>query len=99
MRSETINVVLQGHPKTFQLFHIRAPITLTGQIRSPKIGVKAGAAAGQVVAAVALGAFLTPAAAILPFVDVGLTKNADCAGLTAQAQAQGAPVKAAAHAR
>ena len=40
-----------------------------------------------------------PVAAILPFVDAGLTKNADCAGLTAQAQAQGAPVKAAAHAR
>jgi hypothetical protein len=52
-----------------------------------------------VVAAVALGAFLSPVAAILPFVDVGLAKNADCAGLTAQAQAQGAPVKAAARAR
>jgi hypothetical protein len=70
-----------------------------GEIRSPKIGVKASQAVGQVVAAVALGAFLSPVAAILPFVDVGLAKNADCAGLTAQAQAQGAPVKAAARAR
>jgi hypothetical protein len=99
MRTETINLVLQGHPKKFQLIHLDAPITINGQIRSPRIGVKAGAVAGQVVAAVALGAFLSPVAAILPFVDVGLAKNADCAGLTAQAQAQGAPVKAAAHAR
>ncbi len=99
MRSETINLVLQGHPKKFQLIHLNAPITVSGKIRSPKIGVKAGAVAGQVVAAVALGAFLSPVAAILPFVDAGLTKNADCAGLTAQAQAMGAPVKAAARAR
>ena len=99
MRTETINLVLQGHPKKFQLIRLNAPITLTGQIRSPKIGVKASQAVGQVVAAVALGAFLSPVAAILPFVDVGLAKNADCAGLTAQAQAQGTPVKAAARAR
>jgi len=96
MRTEAINVELEGHPKKFQLFHLKAPITITGQIRSPKIGVKAGAVAGQVVTAVALGAFLSPVAAILPFVDAGLTKDADCAGLVAQAQARGAPVKAAA---
>jgi len=96
MRTEAINVVLEGHPKKFQLFHLKAPITITGQIRSPKIGVKTGAVAGQVVTAVALGAFLSPVAAILPFVDAGLTKDADCAGLTAEAQARGAPVKAAA---
>jgi uncharacterized protein involved in outer membrane biogenesis len=96
MRTESINVVLQGHPKKFQLIHLNAPITISGQIRSPKIGVKSGAVAGQVVAAVALGAFLSPVAAILPFVDPGLTKNADCAGLIAQAGAEGAPIKAAA---
>ena len=96
LRTEAINIELQGHPKTFQLIRLRAPVTVSGQIRSPKIGLKAGAAAGQAVAAVALGAFLSPIAAILPFVDPGLAKNADCAGLTAQAQARGAPVKAAA---
>jgi hypothetical protein len=95
LRTEAINIELQGHPKKFQLIRLNAPITISGQIRAPKIGVKAGAAAGQVVAAVALGAFLSPIAAILPFVDPGLAKNADCTGLVAQAQAKGAPVKAA----
>ncbi|HEY3888013.1 MAG TPA: AsmA family protein [Caulobacteraceae bacterium] len=99
MRTETINLVLQGHPKKFQLIRLNAPITISGKLRSPKIGVKAGQIGVQVVAAVALGAFLSPVAAILPFVDPGLAKNADCAGLTAQAQAKGAPVKAAAAAR
>jgi uncharacterized protein involved in outer membrane biogenesis len=99
MRTETINLALQGHPKKFQLIRLNAPITLTGKLRSPKIGVKAGQAAGQVVAAVALGALVSPLAAILPFVDIGLAKNADCTGLIAQAAAKGAPVKAAAAAR
>jgi AsmA family protein len=99
MRTENINLILQGHPKKFQLIRLNAPITISGKLRSPKAGVKAGQAAGQVVAAVALGAFLSPVAVILPFVDPGLAKNADCAGLTAQAQAKGAPVKAAAAAR
>ena len=99
LRTETINLALQGHPKKFQLIRLNAPITLSGKLRSPKIGVKAGQAAGQVVAAVALGALVSPLAAILPFVDVGLAKNADCAGLIAQAAAKGAPVRAAAAAR
>jgi hypothetical protein len=44
-------------------------------------------------AAVALGAVLSPLAAILPFVDPGLAKNADCAGLMHEAQSDAAPVK------
>ncbi len=95
MRAETVNLALTGHPKKFQLIRLKAPITVTGKLRSPKIGVKAGQVGVQVAEAVALGAVLSPLAAILPFVDPGLTKNADCAGLIAQAGAQGAPVKAA----
>ncbi|HEX4198600.1 MAG TPA: AsmA family protein [Caulobacteraceae bacterium] len=96
LRTETIKVALQGHPKKFQLIRLNAPITIGGKLRSPKIGVDAGKAAPQIVASVALGAFLSPIAALLPFVDPGLAKNADCAGLVAQAGAKGAPVKAAA---
>jgi uncharacterized protein involved in outer membrane biogenesis len=96
LRTEAIDVALQGHPKHFQLIHLNAPVTIGGKLRSPKMGVDAGKAAPQIVAAVALGAFLSPVAALLPFVDPGLAKNADCAGLVAEAAAKGAPVKAAA---
>jgi hypothetical protein len=39
-----------------------------------------------------LGA-INPLAAILAFVDPGLTKDANCSGLISTAKAQGAPVK------
>jgi hypothetical protein len=45
-----------------------------------------------------LGVLATPVAAILPFVDLGLTKNADCAAVVAGAQQRGAP-KPTRHAR
>ncbi|HZC15451.1 MAG TPA: AsmA family protein [Caulobacteraceae bacterium] len=96
LRTEAINVILQGHPKRFQLIRLNAPVTIGGKLRTPKVGVDAGKAVPQIVAAVALGVFLSPAAAILPFVDLGLTKKADCAGLVARAQEKGAPIKAAA---
>jgi len=96
LNSETLDFTLQGHPKHFQLIRLASPISVSGKLKSPKVGVKAGAAPAQAVAAIALGAFLSPLAAILPFVDPGLAKNADCAGLIDQAHAKGAPVRIAA---
>jgi hypothetical protein len=45
---------------------------------------------------VALGALLSPLAAILPFVDPGLADDANCGALAAEANRQGTPVKTAA---
>ena len=45
---------------------------------------------GGLAAGVAL--VLSPLAAILPFVDPGLGKDADCGALLAQAKAQGTPI-------
>jgi hypothetical protein len=95
LRSETLDLSLQGHPKRFQLIRVSAPITLTGHLKSPKLGVKAGSLPVQAAAAVALGAVLSPLAAVLPFVDPGLAKNADCESLVAGAKANGAPVRVA----
>jgi len=96
LATETLNLSLTGKPKKLRIGRVMAPITLTGQIRSPKIGVKAGKAPAQAAAAVALGVALGPLGAVLPFIDPGLTKNADCAGLLTEARATGAPVKASA---
>ena len=93
--AETLNFTLNGEPKKLRIGRVMAPITLSGPIRSPKIGVKAGKAPVQAGAAVALGAVF-PLAAILPFIDPGLAKNANCAGLLTEARATGAPVKASA---
>ena len=94
--TEALNLRLYGKPKQFRLFHLSAPVTVTGQLNGPKFGVQPGKAALQVAGSVALGAVFAPLAAILPFVDPGLAHDADCVGLVSEAQQKGAPVKVSA---
>ena len=91
LRDESLDLRLDGKPKKFRLVRINAPITLKGSLESPKIGVSVGKALPQLAIGAALGVFAAPLAAILPFVNPGLAKNADCAGLMAQAAAGPAP--------
>lgn len=94
LRNETLDLRLDGKPKKVRLLRVWAPITLKGTILHPKAGVDVGKAAGQLGLSAAIGAVLTPLAAILPFIEPGLAKDADCAGLIGEAKALGAPVKA-----
>ena len=93
--TETLAFRMRGHPKKFQLVRLLAPITVSGPMLHPKPGVEKGQAIAQGGAALALGAVLSPLAALLPFVDAGLAKDANCQALVAQGKAAGAPVKAA----
>ena len=92
LKNEQIDLAITGHPKRPQLIRVRAPITVKGPLDHPTIGVKAGSAIVQGGIAAGVALVLTPLAAILPFVDPGLGKDADCAALIAQANAQGARV-------
>jgi hypothetical protein len=92
LRREAISLTVAGKPKSFQLMRLNVPVTVTGSLAHPALGVKPGPAVMQAGLAVALG-FLTPLAAILPFVDAGLAKNANCAALVAEVGTQSAPVK------
>lgn len=96
LRDETMDLHLQGHAKEARLVRVMAPITLKGPIRSPHIGVDTGKITGQIGLAAAFGALLTPLAAILPFVDPGLSDDADCGALVAEAKQKGAPGKVSA---
>ncbi len=99
--TETLAFKVRGHPKTFQLLRVMAPINVSGQILHPQVHVEKGQAIAQAGAAVALSAVLSPVAVLLPFVDAGLAKNPSCAGQAdvskaATAQTKGAsPAKAA----
>ncbi|WP_374468791.1 AsmA family protein [Phenylobacterium sp.] len=93
--SERMAFRVQGHPKEFRLLRLMLPVTAQGPIRGPKLGVEPGKAIAQGGVAVALGSLLSPLAAILPFVDPGLAKDANCSALLAGASAEGAPVKSA----
>jgi len=60
-----------------------------GDLRHPSFKVDAKKPAAQAAGAVVLGTLLTPVAALLAFVDPGLAKDANCAGLLAEASAHG----------
>jgi hypothetical protein len=92
LRDETLNLRLNGNPKHFRLIRLAAPITLTGRLDAPKFGIDLSKAAPQAAAAVALGVFASPIAAILPFISLGTAKDANCGALLAEAAADGAPV-------
>jgi uncharacterized protein involved in outer membrane biogenesis len=93
LNTEALNLELKGKPKKIRILHLSTPVAVTGHLRGPKFGLKPGMAPLQAAGAIALGVVLSPIAAILPFVDPGLSHDADCVGLTAAAQAKGAPVR------
>jgi uncharacterized protein involved in outer membrane biogenesis len=95
LKDETLDLRLKGAPKHFQFFRVHAPITVTGSLAHPALGVDAGPAIAQTGIAVALGV-IAPPAALLAFIDPGLAKDANCGPLLADAKAKGNPVKASA---
>ena len=92
LKDETVDLTLQGKPKSFQLLRLKAPITVSGMLESPKLGVDARPVVTQAAIGVGLS-LLSPLASLLAFIDPGLAKDANCAGLLSDAQSQGAPVK------
>jgi hypothetical protein len=95
LKNETVDLRLEGKSKKPRILRVWAPITLKGSLLNPKPGVDVGKAAPQLGLAAAIGAVVAPLAAILPFIEPGLAKDADCAALVGEAKAQGAPVKQA----
>jgi uncharacterized protein involved in outer membrane biogenesis len=85
--SEAIDLELRGRPKGLRLFRLRAPLLVRGTLLHPTAGIQARDTVVQAAAAVALGVVLTPLASVLAFVDPGLTKDADCGALLAEAKA------------
>lgn len=86
LESEALDLVVQGHPKRFQLLRLRSPILVRGTLTRPVIGIWKRNSIVQAAEAVGLGMALTPIAAVFAFVDPGLAKNADCAALLTAAQ-------------
>jgi uncharacterized protein involved in outer membrane biogenesis len=94
LRNETLDLTIEGHSKHPSILHVMAPVPVRGHLRSPSIGVAPAKPLAQAAAAVALGILLPPLA-ILPFVDPGLAKDADCSALLDKAKATGTPTESA----
>ncbi|THD78871.1 MAG: AsmA family protein [Phenylobacterium sp.] len=91
--TERLAFHVQGHPKKIQLLRLLVPVDVEGPIRSPTLRIEKGKAIAQGGIAVALATVFSPLAAILPFVDAGLAKDANCQALVGDAGQKGAPVK------
>jgi uncharacterized protein involved in outer membrane biogenesis len=95
LRTEKIDLSINGQPKKFRFVRVKAPILISGTLGKPSVGLKPGNAIGQVGIAAALGAIATPFAAVVAFIDPGLAKDANCTELLAEAKQEGAPLRTA----
>lgn len=86
MKRETINAKLDAKPKDSSIFSAQIPITVSGKLKTPSIGLDTKKAGKKGAVAVALGSLLAPFAALLPFIEKGGAENADCRALIENAQ-------------
>ena len=84
--SETMNLRIDGETKEARLVRLWSPIIVQGPLTRPRVGVDGGSVAGQVGLGAALGALISPLAALLPFVDPGLAEDANCGALISSAR-------------
>lgn len=78
---EELDLSIKGQPKKLRFARLRTPVEINGHLRKPSIGIDAGDTVKQGAVAAALGAALTPVAALLAFIDPGLAKDENCAAL------------------
>jgi uncharacterized protein involved in outer membrane biogenesis len=77
LRDESLDLHVVTRPKDWSLVSLRTPITVTGTLSSPNVGIEPQRLAGRVLGALALGAVAGPAAAILPLIEQGSKEGAD----------------------
>lgn len=85
MKHELISAKLDAKPKDSSIFSAQIPLVLSGHLKSPSVGLDTKKAGSKGTVAAVLGSLLTPFAAIIPFIEVGDAKNADCRALIEQA--------------
>lgn len=78
LSKERLDLTLRAHPKDASVLAARAPIHVRGPLRKPSVQPEAGKVAAKGAAALALGALLTPLAALLPLSEPGTAENVDC---------------------
>jgi uncharacterized protein involved in outer membrane biogenesis len=86
MKHELISAKLDAKPKDSSIFSVQIPITLSGPLKSPSVGLDHKKLGSKGTAAVLLSSLLAPFAAIIPFIEIGDAKNADCRALISNAE-------------
>jgi uncharacterized protein involved in outer membrane biogenesis len=84
---ETADLQISAHPKDVSL-SANAPLNVKGSLKSPSVKPDTTVLAAKGAASAALGALLTPAAAIIPWIDLGLGKDSACHAMIDEAKAE-----------
>jgi uncharacterized protein involved in outer membrane biogenesis len=82
---ERYDLTLTARSKRASLLALRGPIVVDGSFSAPQVHPAVGPIAARVASSLALGA-LNPLAALLPLIDTGGNKDADCSGLMQEAK-------------
>jgi uncharacterized protein involved in outer membrane biogenesis len=77
LRDETMALRLVTQPKDWSLLSLRTPITVSGTLGQPAVGIEGRGLAGRVLGALALSAAAGPAAAVLPLMERGSQTDGD----------------------
>ena len=77
LRDESLALRVVTQPKDWSPLSLRTPVTVTGSLGNPQVGIEAKGLVGRVLGAVALGAVAGPAAALLPLIEQGSTNAVD----------------------
>ena len=86
--AETLKLRIQGRPKHPGIGHTRLAVTLSGPLWSPSVAVDPSEILVRGALALGAGALLAPAAAILPFLDLGMSEDSDCLKWITEAEHQ-----------
>ena len=92
LATEALDLDVHVAPKDFSPFALRTPVHLRGSFQAPRVSLDAGRLGARVGAAALLG-LLNPVAALIPFIDLGSTDEAErgaagCAQLSRRIKAQ-----------
>lgn len=79
LADETLALQARARPKDLSPLSLRTPVTVTGTLGAPRVGVEGGRLAGKLLGSLLLGAVVGPLAALVPLVDTGdADKTAPC---------------------
>ena len=90
LRDETLALRVVTRSHDWSPLSLRTPVTVSGTLADPQVGIEARGLIGRVLGAVALGAAAGPAAALLPLVEQGSTSKVDPCTVAAVPEQTGA---------
>lgn len=91
--SEKLALRIEGDAKEVQIFATHVPVVIGGSFANPALTLDGAETATRGAAAVALGALLTPLAALIPLLDDGTDETVSCKTLVQRARNSKTPAR------